>query len=73
MSIGWVFDSGLAGYRSAIDRLTGAASRVAHGPIEGDLPTDLVTMKSEQIAASASLKVIRTADELLGSILDTVR
>ena len=73
MSIGWVFNSGEAGYRNAIDRLTDTASRVARGPAESDLPADLVEMEVERVAASVSFKVIRTADEILGSILDIVR
>jgi hypothetical protein len=73
MSLVTALSSGLAGYRSAIERLAGASARPSRGPVETDLPADVVEMRVSQVAAAASIKALRTADEFLGSLLDVVR
>ncbi len=73
MPIATVFHAGFDGYRRALDRLANTSGRVARGPVESDLSADLVEMRIDRHAAAASLGVIRTADEMVGTILDVVR
>lgn len=73
MSWGAIVLSGVEGYRAAIDRAAAAGERIARGARENDLPSDLVMLRESRVTASAAIAVIRTADEVLGSLLDVKR
>ncbi|MFO1217947.1 MAG: flagellar basal body protein [Burkholderiaceae bacterium] len=51
----------------------GVATQLAGSPLEGDsLAEDIVAMKSAALEFKANLRVLRTQDQLLGSLLDEV-
>lgn len=67
--------SAMAGMARASDRFDRAASRVAQASDPG-ADTDLVTDTVDQIEAkhafAANVATIRTADEMVGTLIDTI-
>ena len=63
----------IAGMRSNVDRLNEIAARVAREAPLGDLESDMVGMIVAERGFEANAVTARTADEMLGSLLDTVR
>ena len=67
---------GAGGLHAAQSRLDQSAGRVARWGGSGveaaapDLATELVAQRQAAVDFSASLQVVRTADRLLGSLLD---
>jgi flagellar hook-associated protein FlgK len=63
--------SAMSGMATAVDRFDRASARIASPE-----PTDLVRDRVEQITArhafSANLATIRTADDMIGTLIDTV-
>ncbi len=59
------------GIQANLRRLDDAANRIAGQPSDSDLAADLVDLKTAKNVISANAKVIKTADELLGTLLDT--
>lgn len=73
MSINSVLSSGLQGVQSGLGRVNQAAGQIARfgTPLEsGDLATPLVDLKMSEIQVKASASVIKTSDQLLGSLID---
>lgn len=64
---------GTSGLQRATDRFEASASRIARfgtGLETSDLATDIIDMKQAEIDFKASTKVIKVADDMLGSMLD---
>ncbi len=76
MAISLGLGSALAGMRSASERLGKTGERISKAgtglPGEGNLTRDLVDLKIEKASFSANVKVAKTADEMLGTLLDIV-
>jgi hypothetical protein len=86
MEISSAFASGFQGFQRASDAVTEATvninqqaaqssnQRTLETPVESrtgpSMEQSLVTLGSEQINAEANLKSVKTADEMLGSIID---
>ena len=74
MEIGSMLHSGLSGYRRAEDVVTRSAFEIANlsNPnSETNLTESLVNLKIGEVNAQASARVIETADEVLGTLIDT--
>jgi hypothetical protein len=65
-------DSASVGLSAALQRFDRTAASIARAgtPGESDLVADLVTLRTEKIAVAASARVLRTADEMLGTVID---
>ena len=70
---------GLKGYQNAQSRVNDAAQQIASQSVtdsssssinQTDLTTSLVDLKVAELDAKANVKVIQTASELIGSLLD---
>jgi hypothetical protein len=66
-------DAGIAGWRGALAALERAAQRVAPGNADADPAQTMVDLKVAETSAKVSLKVIKTSDEMWGSLLDIFR
>jgi hypothetical protein len=64
------FTSGRSALATGVDRLDRAAARIAT-PDPPDLAGPLVEADQAALLARAAVEVIRTADSLLGTLLDT--
>jgi hypothetical protein len=64
-------EQGLRGVSAGYNRLGQAAERIARDGAGGDLSGNLVELLRARRDIQASLTVIRTADETLGSLIDT--
>jgi flagellar basal body rod protein FlgC len=62
--------SALAGLASAVRRFDNASARIAQ-PGQSDPVGDRVEQLTAQHAFEANLTTIRTADEMLGTLIDT--
>ena len=58
-----------AGIAGATDRFTASAVRTARDPM-ADLPGEMVERLSAEAALTANVSVLKTADEMYGSLLD---
>jgi flagellar hook protein FlgE len=63
--------SAVAGMASAVDRFDRASARIAQ-PSPPDLIGDRVEQITAQHAFEASIATVRTADEMLGTLIDIV-
>lgn len=78
MSIGSVsstslFAAGVQGVQSGVARANDAAGQIARfGTAEqdGDVVTPMVELKSSELQVKASAAVIKTADEMVGTLID---
>jgi hypothetical protein len=86
MEISSAFTSGFQGFQRASDAVTEATvninqqtaqssnQRALETPVEPStgpsIEQSLVTLSNEQINAEANMKSVKTADEMLGSIID---
>ncbi len=71
-SIGQV---GLQGLRDSLERAQAAATRVASGAAGGDpaqLTEAIVDLQAAKLQAGAAAKVVRAADDTLGTLLDVL-
>ena len=60
-----------AGMERQVARFERAAERIARGPEgDGDIVKDTVEQIDAKAAFSASLAVVRTADEMLGTLIN---
>jgi flagellar hook protein FlgE len=69
-----VLSTGVQGIQSGLNRANQAAGEIARsGTTEqnGDLAKSIVDLKSSELQVKASAKVIKTADDLLGTLIDT--
>jgi hypothetical protein len=74
VSINSVLSTGVQGVQSGLNRANQAAAQIARSGTtgeNGDLATPIVELKSSELQAKASAAVIRTADDLLGTLIDT--
>lgn len=65
-------DQGLVGIDAGFKKLEEAAGRVARDGADGDLAGNMVDLMKARHQVRASLAVIRTADETIGTILDVL-
>ena len=79
MQIGSLLNIGLQGYQQATNQANQAAQNIASQSVtnaaEADLDTadlteSLVDLKTAEISAKANVRVIETASDLIGSLLD---
>ena len=63
-------DQGLRGINDGFDRLDGAAGRIARDGAGGDLAGNMVDLMRARQDVRANVAVVRTADEMIGSLLD---
>jgi len=63
-------DQGLSGIDSGFDRLDKAAGRIARDGAGGDLAGNVVDLMRARQDVGANVAVVRTADEMMGSLLD---
>lgn len=82
MEINSAFNSGVAGFQTASNQITQASEKIAQVAVEGSeqntperapisVTTELINMKVAEHQALASAKVISTADDMIGSLIDT--
>ena len=75
MSIGGVLHTGVQGIQSGIQGMERAAGDIAQISMNSDV-SDVVEpvmdLKLYELSVEASTKVVKTADELLGTLLDTM-
>ncbi len=62
--------SSLYGIQNAYKKINKSAENIANSKLE-NLPEDMVNLMEGQREVEANLKVIKTNDELLGTIIDT--
>jgi hypothetical protein len=65
-------DQGLSGIAAGFERLDKAAGRVARDGGEGDLAGNMIDLMKARHQVRASVAVIRTADETIGTLLDVL-
>lgn len=68
-----VLAAGVQGLQTSLARANDAAGRIARFGTtsqNGDLATPIVDLKSSELQAKASAAVIKTADEVLGTLID---
>lgn len=73
MAIGSVLSAGLQGIRAGIDRSDRASEQIAgFGSIleNGDAAASMIELKVSEIQVKASASVVRTANQLLGTLVD---
>lgn len=63
--------SGLYGLRTHLREFEETATRIVQDPLS-DPARDFVDLQTRRHAVAASAKVVRAADELLGTLLDAV-
>jgi flagellar hook protein FlgE len=78
MNVNSVLDSGLTGVRQGIEGVEKAASDIVRaGTVDGadgtnDVIEPIIELRLYQRSVEASAQVVRTADEVLGTLLDTM-
>ncbi len=65
-------NAGLAGLHANIERLERGAEHVARAGVSDALPDHLVDMLTSQRGVEASARVVKTADEMIGTLLDVL-
>ncbi len=60
----------LGGMQSATQRFDAAGSRIASG--DSDLAADVVELSMSKVQMSAAVAVSRSADQMMGTLLDMV-
>ena len=81
MEINSAFSSGLYGLNQASQQITESSEKIANHPVNSEntenssydsqpVTAELINMKLAEIQAQASAKVITTADEMVGSLID---
>lgn len=74
VSVNSVLSSGVQGIQAGLNRANQAAGQIARSGTtdeNGDLATPIVNLKASELQVKASAAVIKTADELLGTLIDT--
>ena len=66
-------DAGIAGWKAALKSLDRTAQQIASNSDEVDPAQSMVDLKVAETSAKANLKTIKTADEMIGTLLDLVR
>lgn len=73
MAVNSVLSAGVQGVQAGLSRATAAAGDIARAGSTGenvDLATSLVDLKIGEQQVKASATVIRSADEMLGTLID---
>lgn len=81
MDIHSAFSSGVSGFHSASRQISESSERIANQPLSLDsasnvqqdgesVTAELINMKVAEVQAKASAKVITTADEMIGTLID---
>jgi flagellar hook protein FlgE len=76
MAINSVLQSGIQGFQSSVRGMQDTASRIAQtsisesGASTSDLAGSFIELKLYERSAEASAKVVKTADSMLGTLLD---
>jgi len=75
MSISGVLQTGVQGIQSGIqgmERAAGEIAQVSTSSGVNDMIEPVMDLKLYELSVEASAKVVQTADELLGTLLDTM-
>jgi hypothetical protein len=64
-------DQSLTSLRSAFDQLDRVAQRVARDGAGGDVAENLVELSKVRAQVRADVAVVRTAEDMLGTLIDT--
>ena len=75
MSISSIIPSGLRGIQAGIARADVAAGQIARAnspTASGDLATAIVGLKVGELQVKASASVVRSGDQMLGTLIDTM-
>lgn len=78
MNVNSVFETGLSGVRQGFEGVEKAASEIVRaGAVDGaeganDVVEPIIELRLYQRSVEASAQVVRTADEVLGTLLDTM-
>lgn len=84
MEVNSAFSSGLNGLNKASQQITESSERIANQVVNpentekstynsypsGPVTTEMINMKLAEVQAQASAKVITTADDMVGSLID---
>lgn len=83
MEINSAFSSGVSGFNRASQQISESSERIANQGLPMDsgnavlsdqptesITTEIINMKLAEIQAKASAKVISTADDMVGSLID---
>lgn len=73
MSVNSVMSAGLKGLRAGIDRADQAAGKIARAgasDIDSDLATNIVDLKISEYQIKSAAVVIKTGNQLLGTLID---
>lgn len=66
-----VLSVGTQGMQAGFARASEAASNIARGGDDlGDLTTSLVDLKAGEVQVKASAAVVRSADDMIGTLID---
>src|SRR6185503_12654485 len=65
-------EQALKGITGSFDRLDKAAAKIARDGAGGDLAADMIDLKRAGHEARANVAAARTADEMIGTILDVL-
>lgn len=78
MNVNSVVESGLSGIRNGVEGVEKSAAEIARaGVVDGadganDVLESIIELRLYQRSVEASSQVVRTADEVLGTLLDTM-
>jgi flagellar hook-associated protein FlgK len=75
MDIGGVLQTGIQGVQNGVQGMERAASEIVSastGSGTSDIVEPMMDLKLYELSVEASAKVVKTADELLGTLLDTM-
>lgn len=73
MSINSILSTGVQGVQAGINRSNQAAGQIARFGTNlesGDLASSMIDMKISELQVKASASVIKTSDQMLGTIID---
>jgi flagellar hook protein FlgE len=65
-------DAAIGGIQSRLDSLDRTAARIARSAPGDDTPGDLVQLMIDQRGVQANVAVLKTANEMLGALLDVL-
>ena len=74
VSVNSVMSTGIQGLQAGMGRANQAAGEIARAGATGagDLATSIVDLKVSEQQVKASAAVIKTADDMLGTLIDTL-
>ncbi len=78
MNVNSVLNTGLQGIQSGMEGVQKAASQIVRGGQDGpagsntDIVEPIIELKLYERSVEASAQVVKTADEVLGTLLDTM-